>query len=221
MKVGLLQLLFIVICCMSNAFAVQRDTIYKFGDFLIDASGATKIDFIVKKTPNKKRMSVGDTLYEDKKYLILGDHDKVPFFGVYRKYKLKYNFSDFPAALYKGKLAIPDFKTDPKAKLFRTQIRDQCKSNGVNFAGHYTIAEWGCGSDCQQIAIIDRLTGRIYYSILQNIGLSFGVTYKSDSRMLVLNSGLLDRHKGYVNCSIPMKVEVLDWVNAKARRLPE
>lgn len=33
---------------------------------------------------------------------------------------------------------------------------------GPNFAGHYIIIEWGCGSPCAMNAIVDASTGKIY-----------------------------------------------------------
>lgn len=36
-----------------------------------------------------------------------------------------------------------------RARMFRTMIRTQAKQ-GPNFAGHYTVAIWGCGSGCRQ-----------------------------------------------------------------------
>ena len=35
--------------------------------------------------------------------------------------------------------------------------------DGPNFAGHYTIVRWGCGSDCRQFAIVDARTGTVYF----------------------------------------------------------
>lgn len=32
----------------------------------------------------------------------------------------------------------------------------------ANFAGHYVVASWGCGSGCQNFSIIDKLTGKVY-----------------------------------------------------------
>lgn len=214
---------FFVMCVVNSVKAMQKDTIYKYGDFLIEASDTTKIDFIIKGVPHKKIMSKGDTLYENEKYLILGDDNKTAVWGIYRKYKSKYKFSKLPAVVYTGKLAAPNFKTDTAAYLFRTQIRNQCKLEGVNFAGHYTIVEWGCGSDCQEVAIVDRLDGKIYYSNLPEINneIAYRLKCKPDSRMLILNSGLLERHKGYVSCSSVMNVETIEWKHNKARRLPE
>ena len=35
-------------------------------------------------------------------------------------------------------------------------------ADGVNFAGHYVVASWGCGTGCAQFAIIDAITGDLY-----------------------------------------------------------
>jgi hypothetical protein len=207
---------------VNPAKAMQRDTIYKYGDFLIEASDTTRIDFIIKKSPNKKITSKGDTIYENEKYLILGDDDKTAILGVYKKYKLEYKFSKFPAVIYTRKLAVPNFKTDTAAYLFRTQIRNRCKLARINFAGHYTVVKWGCGSDCQEIAIVDRIDGKIYYSNQPEInGNAYGFKCGPDSQMLILNSGLLERHKGYARSSPVAEVKTIEWTHNKARRLPE
>jgi len=48
------------------------------------------------------------------------------------------------------------------ARLFRTGIRSQA-ATGPDFAGHYTIALLGCGSPCRRYAIVDSLTGNVYF----------------------------------------------------------
>jgi len=214
---------FFALLAVKPAKAMQRDTVYKVGDFLIESSDTMKIDFIVKGKPIKKKVSRGDVIYEDNKYLILGNDDKTAGKEVFKKYRSKYKFSNFLVPVYKGKLALPNFKTDTDAYSFRTQIRTQCKEAGVNFAGHYTIVKWGCGSPCQQVAIVDRINGKIYFSKLPEINneIAFELKCRPDSRMLIINSDLLDQHKGYVNCSSVGKVEIIEWANDKARRLSE
>ena len=32
-----------------------------------------------------------------------------------------------------------------------------------NFAGHYVLATWGCGTQCTQVAIVDLKTGFVYH----------------------------------------------------------
>ena len=167
-------LLFVILCLVSakeNAFAQtkEKDVIYRFKYFLIHAKDTMKIGFIIKKKSSERESEDEDILYEDNKYLILGNKDKLGYdarFGVYRKYRLSYRFSGFKVKVYKGRLAPPDFKSNPEAFTFRTQIKSQCKADGINFAGHFTIAHWGCGSECEDIAVIDRINGKIYYSNL-------------------------------------------------------
>lgn len=48
-----------------------------------------------------------------------------------------------------------------EARLYRTVIRDAF-AQPANFAGHYRVAIWGCGTDCRNFAILDRNTGATY-----------------------------------------------------------
>jgi len=63
------------------------------------------------------------------------------------------------AETFKGKPATPKIIRNHRS--YRTQIREGA-AKGPNFAGHYTIAEWGCGSSCVSIAIIDAKDGSVY-----------------------------------------------------------
>jgi len=53
-----------------------------------------------------------------------------------------------------------DTAHNPDAKMFRTVLQSALQS-GPNFAGHYTIATWGCGTQCVSYAVIDAVTGRL------------------------------------------------------------
>lgn len=113
-------------------------------------------------------------------------------------------FSDFevPGA-FEGPAVAPIIRSAVDRK-FQTQIRRQ----GVmppNFAGHYKIAEWGCGSSCVSIAVIDLKTGRVYdtpFSILgygsayQYEGGSDELEYRASSRLLVARGCPEDRNCG-------------------------
>ena len=71
-------------------------------------------------------------------------------------------FRDFPTRdKFAGKPARPKLNSK-RARLFRTNIKDQT-AEGANFAGHFRIATWGCGSGCIQFAIIDVQTGDVYF----------------------------------------------------------
>jgi hypothetical protein len=69
-------------------------------------------------------------------------------------------FSDYRVKhVYRGEPAKPiitrEFRT------FRTMIRLGADSD-VEFAGHYTVPRWGCGTGCNGFVIVDSLSGKIY-----------------------------------------------------------
>jgi hypothetical protein len=76
--------------------------------------------------------------------------------------------------IFKGTPA-PPLLSKPEEQGFRTVIRDGVSKGygvfqgavenerpGPNFAGHYIVIQWGCGTDCEEMAIVDAQTGRIY-----------------------------------------------------------
>ena len=82
---------------------------------------------------------------------------------------------------FNGKPAAPVLKT-AEDRMYRTMIRDAAKG-GPNFAGHYTIAQWGCGAGCVSIAVTDAADGRIYrgpFKVLSWELLKYEGRYPSD-----------------------------------------
>src|SRR5438552_7000827 len=71
-------------------------------------------------------------------------------------------FSRYPARVEKATVRQVNFRSHAKAKTFRTNLREGL-SGGVNFAGHFILATWGCGSSCQQSGIIDGKTGSVFF----------------------------------------------------------
>jgi len=55
---------------------------------------------------------------------------------------------------------------------------------GPNFAGHYGINYWGCGTECIQIGIVDLKTGNVY---MPSFSAQVGVETRANSRLLVVN----------------------------------
>ena len=90
-----------------------------------------------------------------------------------------------PVEKFEGKPAIVNFATNPKAKRFYTAITTQT-SGGSNFAGHFAIAGWGCGTGCGGYAIVDSITGKIVEYVPFNED-SNSFSYNIDSRLLILN----------------------------------
>jgi hypothetical protein len=103
-------------------------------------------------------------------------------------------FEDYPVTPYRGPTAKPRMAGDRDAALFRTRIREASR-NAPNFAGHYILAEWGCGSACVQIAIIDAKTGRVlhpsglgYYTVTDVQGdlIDKSSQFRLDSALLII-----------------------------------
>jgi hypothetical protein len=116
-------------------------------------------------------------------------------------------FEDYPASkIFQGEPATPLFATSEQ-RLYRTRIREGtafgigAESDGnvlpgpVNFAGHYIIITFGCGSPCTLMAIVDALTGKIYNSPmasdLQMSTLGGGpwlpaVEYRQNSKLMIM-----------------------------------
>jgi hypothetical protein len=72
-------------------------------------------------------------------------------------------FEDFTAPVSAGKPASLNLPSHRLARMFRTRIREQLQEEGINFAGHYTIAVMGCGTGCSTAAIVDARNGKAYF----------------------------------------------------------
>ena len=69
-------------------------------------------------------------------------------------------FDQFKVAeKFAGKPADPILRTRVQQE-FRTAIRE-AEQKGPNFAGHYSVAEWGCGAGCVSAVVVDSATGRV------------------------------------------------------------
>jgi hypothetical protein len=92
---------------------------------------------------------------------------------------------DYPVTeLFTGSPAEPILVT-AEQKHYRTRIRNgvlngtdvwngswknPIKSSGPNFAGHYLVIRWGCGTNCMMMAIVDARSGRVHGSPLSGVG---------------------------------------------------
>lgn len=81
-----------------------------------------------------------------------------------------------------GGPAPVDLTSHPRARRFRT-VLSRGAAEGPNFAGHYTVVSWGCGTMCQEFMIVDALTGRVY----DGRTTALGAEYRLDSDLLVIN----------------------------------
>jgi len=94
------------------------------------------------------------------------------------------SFEEYPITeVFEGEPASVDLTSHPKGNMFRTALRLGTKE-GPNFAGHYTVVTWGCGSPCQEIAVVDANTGDVYFSPFVS---STGSEYRLDSNLIIVN----------------------------------
>jgi hypothetical protein len=70
-------------------------------------------------------------------------------------------FSDFPAVPYHGPQTSADLSTK-EARAYRTRLSNAARQ-APNFAGHYVVTEWGCGTGCLTGAILDVKTGKAVF----------------------------------------------------------
>jgi hypothetical protein len=106
-------------------------------------------------------------------------------------------FSDYPVAVVYGTASPTPKLLSQGQRKFRTVIRDSVKK-GPNFAGHFTIVEWGCGTGCEQVAVVDNKSGDAFEgpfgrlpSALVCLGANVeedktGIFYRPDSSLLVV-----------------------------------
>ena len=106
------------------------------------------------------------------------------------------------ARIFRGTPATPHLDT-PRAREYRTRIRDGA-SGGPNFAGHYTVVSWGCGTSCAVYVIVDAITGRVYWPPEISHGVELNVAspeFHLDSTLMVVASCPPPEMYGYKNCS--------------------
>jgi hypothetical protein len=99
-------------------------------------------------------------------------------------------FEDYPVReIYKGPVA-PVRLDSRKARMFRTRLREDSRV-GPNFAGHYTVVVWGCGTGCAQMGLVDARNGRVYFPPVEYMDIPDMEDAEARSRVFRLDSRLL------------------------------
>jgi hypothetical protein len=133
-------------------------------------------------------------------------------------------FTQYAAKVQKIRSGKVNLKSHKQANMFRTNLRNAAKE-GVNFAGHFILTTWGCGTNCTQSAIIDARNGRVFFPTqLEGAGFGFcdfpdetePMVYKADSRLLVLN-GFKGGDLSQDNA--PCGIYYLEWTGTNFRQV--
>lgn len=104
-------------------------------------------------------------------------------------------YSAYPAKIVPVRAKKLDYRRSPGAAAFRTRLSAALRA-GTDFAGHYKITGWGCGTGCISGAVIDTLTGRVYFPeelAAMSVGYFSGeyesepLQYRANSRLIKLS----------------------------------
>ncbi len=103
------------------------------------------------------------------------------------------NKAAYRVPVYTGK---PANDISDKRHSMRTRLRQALKG-GTNFAGHYAIAMYGCGTGCLGLSMVDVKSGKIYDNAPAPVTMHYamdkaghftemGMDYSKDSTLLYL-----------------------------------
>jgi hypothetical protein len=85
------------------------------------------------------------------------------------------------ASVSKRAVSKLDLGVDRRARKFKSQL-GKAVGQRANFAGHYIVVTWGCGTSCQAVATVDVETG---VARVAPFSTSLGSEFRADSRLFV------------------------------------
>jgi hypothetical protein len=104
-------------------------------------------------------------------------------------------FADYPASVETIRHPAAPVLASREARMFRTELREGARK-GPNFAGHFTVVGWGCGSACIQWAVVDARTGKVRLEpsievvSVDNVADAnadvFALRFRRDSRLMII-----------------------------------
>jgi hypothetical protein len=109
-------------------------------------------------------------------------------------------FMDYPVSeSFSGKTA--PLVLSREARMYRTCLNEAARQK-PNFAGHFIVTTWGCGTECIMGAIIDSAKGRVFMLPTTlccwgaNVDEKFNpVEFKANSKLIIL-SGARNEKEG-------------------------
>lgn len=104
----------------------------------------------------------------------------------FSKYQVPYG------EIFTGTPAPIDLTSFKGANTYRTKLTEGAKQ-GPNFAGHYTVVSFGCGTQCQDNWVIDATTGKIHARFPSIIGQN----YRLNSFLMIVNPPEQQLKKAY------------------------
>lgn len=130
-------------------------------------------------------------------------------------------FARYNSKVEKRSNVTVNLKSHKDARMFRTNLRNAAKE-GVNFAGHFILTGWGCGTNCSQWAIIDARNGRVFFP-KEFAGVAWGFCDLPEGKLPADAPGLDDEASGPLYFKADSRLVALtgytggDLDNAKAK----
>ena len=118
-------------------------------------------------------------------------------------------FADYPVDVVSTVGSVSPKLTTPQQRRVRTVIR-QSVAKGPNFAGRYTIAQWGCGTGCIQFVVVDNRSGMVYDGAAGSLPFAIvcfganpdrdktGISFEPDSSLLIVRGCPNDKDCGAI-----------------------
>ena len=120
------------------------------------------------------------------------------------KYPVPYpGFTQYSVYDFYGGPPAPVVLRTRKDRTYRTRLAEDSRGE-PNFAGHYRVVWWGCGTGCAQMSVVDARTGLVYWLPLEYIDIpdpdldeEMRRGFQIDSRLLVVTRTHYDRERTY------------------------
>jgi hypothetical protein len=96
-------------------------------------------------------------------------------------------FDQFPVTkIYRGKFA--PLKLTANDEAWRERFQWAIKNLEVDYAGHYIVYTWSCGSECATGVVINAKNGRVsWLDVRLNYGVEKPVDYRVNSSLMILS----------------------------------
>ncbi len=105
-----------------------------------------------------------------------------------------------------------DLKSDPYAEMYKKYITKAARKNRPNFAGHYILTKWECGTNCRMFGIVDSTTGKVFIPPFSLSDWKSGpLDFKADSKLLIVN--------GVINQTGPVTTFYYLWDGGRLKLL--
>jgi hypothetical protein len=89
--------------------------------------------------------------------------------------------------VFHGKSATPDVTKSALGRQYQSVIRNHV-AGPAEFAGHYRVAEYGCGSTCHSFIVVDMISGKVF----PGPSAALGADFQTQSRLFVTDPSSLD-----------------------------